>query len=383
MSMRPCLSMMTSFFGNTGQRCLAASNAVIVGDDDNFYKIFVDKVVDRASKIKVGYGLDESVQMGPIRDKEKKANVLRYIESGIKEGAKLRLDGRKPNIIGGYPDTCFIGPTIFEKVSPKMKIACEEIFGPVMSIMRAKDLSEAIAAAMTILTATDIPSLPTTANWPGNSSTISPAATSALMWVLRRQWLSSPSADRRTPSSACCILRVRKPSASSLKAKWLFKDGFKFGLEGEVDKMILQTASEGISLAKKLESDSAQFYEEYGPKISAGSGKFLRAMAKENKKYVSQIETAYFGVITDAIEGCFAFHLDPENYAVNVDTPGISSYKNALTQAVKIEESIVRFYTDAAEQSKSLMADVPRTFNLIARKRGERLSKLKSLISGS
>jgi malonate-semialdehyde dehydrogenase (acetylating)/methylmalonate-semialdehyde dehydrogenase len=140
-------SMMTSFFGNTGQRCLAASNAVIVGNDDAFYKMFVEKVIERASKIKVGYGLDESVQMGPIRDPEKKANVLRYIESGIKEGAKLRLDGRKVNITGGYPDNCFIGPTIFEQVSPKMKIASEEIFGPVMSIMRAKDLNEAITAA--------------------------------------------------------------------------------------------------------------------------------------------------------------------------------------------------------------------------------------------
>jgi len=139
--------MMTSFFGNTGQRCLAASNAVIVGDDTKFYNSFVDKVIDRASRIKIGYGLDESVQMGPIRDKDKKANVIRYIESGIKEGAKLRLDGRKPNISGGYPDSCFIGPTIFEQVAPTMKIACEEIFGRVMSIMRVNNLNEAIAAA--------------------------------------------------------------------------------------------------------------------------------------------------------------------------------------------------------------------------------------------
>ncbi len=140
-------AMMTSFFGNTGQRCLAASNAVIVGEDEAFYKSFVEKVVARASKIKVGYGLDESVQMGPIRDKEKKEKVLRYIELGIKEGAKMLLDGRKPTIAGNYPDTCFLGPTIFEKVSPDMRIACEEIFGPVMSIMRAKNVNEAIAMA--------------------------------------------------------------------------------------------------------------------------------------------------------------------------------------------------------------------------------------------
>jgi malonate-semialdehyde dehydrogenase (acetylating) / methylmalonate-semialdehyde dehydrogenase len=137
-------AMMTSFFGNAGQRCLAAANAVIVGDDDKFYKNFVDKVLEQSSKIKIGYGLDESIQMGPVRDKEKKDNILRYIELGIKEGAKLSLDGRKPKIIDNYPDTCFLGPTVFENVTPNMKIGVEEIFGPVMSIMRVKDLNEAI-----------------------------------------------------------------------------------------------------------------------------------------------------------------------------------------------------------------------------------------------
>jgi malonate-semialdehyde dehydrogenase (acetylating)/methylmalonate-semialdehyde dehydrogenase len=141
---RTIAAMMTSFFGNTGQRCLSAANAVIVGDDDTFYKSFIDKVVDRASSIKIGYGLDESVQMGPVRDKGKKENILRYIESGLKEGAKLRLDGRKVEVAGGYPDTCFLGPTIFEEVTPDMKIGSEEIFGPVMSVIRVKDLNEAI-----------------------------------------------------------------------------------------------------------------------------------------------------------------------------------------------------------------------------------------------
>lgn len=141
---RTIAAMMTSFYGNTGQRCLAAANAVIVGKDDEFYKSFVNKVVSRAAKIKIGYGLDESIQMGPLRDPAKKANVLRYIESGIKEGAKLTLDGRKLQIIGGYPEDSFLGPTVFENVNPNMKIGCEEIFGPVMSIMRVNDLDEAI-----------------------------------------------------------------------------------------------------------------------------------------------------------------------------------------------------------------------------------------------
>jgi malonate-semialdehyde dehydrogenase (acetylating)/methylmalonate-semialdehyde dehydrogenase len=141
-------ALMTSFFGNTGQRCLSGAVLVIVGEDDKFYNEFLDAVADITSKIIVGYGLDELVQMGPLRDTEKKAKVIRYIESGIQEGAKLRLDGRKKvKVVGGYPDTCFLGPTIFENVTPDMKIGSEEIFGPVMSVMRAKDLDEAIDMA--------------------------------------------------------------------------------------------------------------------------------------------------------------------------------------------------------------------------------------------
>jgi malonate-semialdehyde dehydrogenase (acetylating)/methylmalonate-semialdehyde dehydrogenase len=137
-------ALMTSFFGNTGQRCLSGANLLVVGDDDKFYKNFLDQLVDMTSKIKVGYGLDEAVQMGPVRDKDKKANILRYIESGIKDGAKLILDGRKLKIVGDYPETCFLNPTIFENVSPNTKMGREEIFGPVMSVMRAKNLEQAV-----------------------------------------------------------------------------------------------------------------------------------------------------------------------------------------------------------------------------------------------
>ena len=138
-------AIMTSFFGNTGQRCLSAANLVIVGEDDNFYYELLNKVIDTASKIVLGYGLDESVQMGPVNSKDKKGRILRYIESGIKQGAKIRLDGRDGiQIAGDYPETCFLGPTIFENVTPDMAIAREEIFGPVMSVIRVKNLDEAI-----------------------------------------------------------------------------------------------------------------------------------------------------------------------------------------------------------------------------------------------
>jgi malonate-semialdehyde dehydrogenase (acetylating)/methylmalonate-semialdehyde dehydrogenase len=138
-------AIMTSFFGNTGQRCLSAANLVIVGDDDRFYSEFLDRVVNAASRIIIGCGLDESVQMGPLQSPDKRERVLRYIEDGIKEGAQVRLDGRENiRITGNYPETCFLGPTIFESISSDMTIAREEIFGPVMSVMRANDLDEAI-----------------------------------------------------------------------------------------------------------------------------------------------------------------------------------------------------------------------------------------------
>jgi malonate-semialdehyde dehydrogenase (acetylating)/methylmalonate-semialdehyde dehydrogenase len=141
---RTIASLMTSFFGNTGQRCLSGANLVIVGRDKAFYQSFLNSFVDAASKIRIGYGLDDSIQMGPMQSVDGKKRVLGYIENGIREGARLLLDGRKPEIIGDYPDTCFLGPSIFEGVTPEMTICREEIFGPVASVLRAGDLDEAI-----------------------------------------------------------------------------------------------------------------------------------------------------------------------------------------------------------------------------------------------
>ncbi|MDH5792163.1 MAG: aldehyde dehydrogenase family protein, partial [Candidatus Bathyarchaeota archaeon] len=83
-------------------------------------------------------------QMGPLRSPDKKKKVLGYIEKGLEAGAKLTLDGRKFKLAGDYPEDCFLGPSIFEGVSEEMVIAREEIFGPVISVMRVGDLDEAI-----------------------------------------------------------------------------------------------------------------------------------------------------------------------------------------------------------------------------------------------
>ncbi|MCJ7608887.1 CoA-acylating methylmalonate-semialdehyde dehydrogenase [Candidatus Bathyarchaeota archaeon] len=132
--------LMTSFYGCAGERCLSGSVLVPVGD---IYKELTERFVKAASKLKVGYGLDESVQMGPVISKRHMERVLGYIDKGIQEGAKLVLDGRGLKV-DGYPEGFFIGPTVFDEVRQDMTIAKEEIFGPVTSIVRAKNLDDAI-----------------------------------------------------------------------------------------------------------------------------------------------------------------------------------------------------------------------------------------------
>ena len=143
--------------------------------------------------------------------------------------------------------------------------------------------------------------------------------------------------------------------------------------------MKLHTASEVISFAKKLENESAKFYEGLAERYSKDKDFFL-SFAEENWKNVKQTERVYYGVITDAIEGCFAFEIEPDEYMFSTELADNVSYSNALNKAEEIEQKIVNFYSDAAEQSKSLMADVPRNFTIVAKKRSNRIPKLKSLI---
>ena len=143
--------------------------------------------------------------------------------------------------------------------------------------------------------------------------------------------------------------------------------------------MKLNTASEVISFTKKLEEDSAKFYKELSQRYVKDEDIFL-SFVKENKKNIIQIERAYYGVISDALEGCFAFTIDPAKYSLKTELGEKASYSEALERAMDIEENIVKFYLDAAEQSKSYMADVPRAFKMVAKKRGNRQLTLKSLL---
>ncbi len=133
-------SLITSFFGCSGQRCLSGSVLVPVGD---IADELLEKFTAAAKAMKVGDGLDEQTAMGPVVSAAHRDRVLGYIEKGIEEGAELILDGRNftvPELPNGF----FVGPTIFDRVTPNMTIAREEIFGPVVSTVRAGSLDDVI-----------------------------------------------------------------------------------------------------------------------------------------------------------------------------------------------------------------------------------------------
>jgi rubrerythrin len=142
--------------------------------------------------------------------------------------------------------------------------------------------------------------------------------------------------------------------------------------------MMIHTCSGAISLAKELEAKSSQFYDSLFQKFTKEKDLFA-SFAKENRSYITEIERAYYGVITDAFEGCFSFNLNPEDYHFQTDLDEKTGYSEALAKSIEMEEKIIKFYSDAAEQSKSLMADVPRAFKMVAKKRNHRLMTLKSL----
>ena len=133
--------LLSGCYGMTGQRCLGSDNIIIVGE---MYEEVKGKFVAASSKMKLGYGLDEETELGPLATREGRERVLRFIEIGIEEGAKLVLDGRNVEV-DGYPRGYFLGPTILEDVTPDMTIAKEEVFGPVANLMRAGSLDEAIS----------------------------------------------------------------------------------------------------------------------------------------------------------------------------------------------------------------------------------------------
>jgi malonate-semialdehyde dehydrogenase (acetylating)/methylmalonate-semialdehyde dehydrogenase len=138
-------ALIGSCFGCAGQRCLAGSVLVVVGDRAQQDAV-VDGFVRAARELKLGDGLDETAGMGPVVNPEARQRILAAIDRGVQEGARLVLDGRSVTV-PGRPRGCFLGPTVFDGVSPEMFVAREEVFGPVVSVLRARNLDEAITLA--------------------------------------------------------------------------------------------------------------------------------------------------------------------------------------------------------------------------------------------
>lgn len=133
--------IMGAAFGSAGERCMAVSVAVAVGD---IADKLVSKINQNCEKLKVAPWTDSDSDMGPVISKEHKDKIEDYISKGVEEGANLLLDGRGYKI-QGYENGYFIGPTLFDNVTKDMTIYKEEIFGPVLSVVRAKNYDEALS----------------------------------------------------------------------------------------------------------------------------------------------------------------------------------------------------------------------------------------------
>ncbi len=129
-----------SAFGCAGQRCLAVSVAVTIGEAQ---KTFRDAIADAASSLRVGFGLDTGVQMGPVITRESKQRIESLIATGVKDGAKPIVDGRNPKV-ASYDNGNFLKPTILDGVPSSSSLANTEIFGPVLSLIHADSIDEAI-----------------------------------------------------------------------------------------------------------------------------------------------------------------------------------------------------------------------------------------------
>ena len=127
-------------FGSTGQRCTATSRVII---EEGIYDQFMDQLLDRTSKLKIGDGLDPEVDISPLSSESQLQKVMDYIGIGTEEGARLAYGGHALSD-GDYSQGYYVEPTIFTEVTSDMRIAQEEIFGPVLTVFRAEDLDDAV-----------------------------------------------------------------------------------------------------------------------------------------------------------------------------------------------------------------------------------------------
>ncbi len=134
-------ALMGAAYGSAGERCMAISVAVTVGD---IAEPLLARLAERVRALKIGPGTAEGVEMGPLVTAEHRAKVIAAIETGVAEGAKLLVDGRGL-AVSGHERGFFLGGTLFDRVTPDMRLYREEIFGPVLAVVRARSLEEAVS----------------------------------------------------------------------------------------------------------------------------------------------------------------------------------------------------------------------------------------------
>jgi malonate-semialdehyde dehydrogenase (acetylating)/methylmalonate-semialdehyde dehydrogenase len=135
-------AIMGAAYGSAGERCMAISVIVAVGDDTA--DRMMEHLVPRIETLKVGAYDQDGVEMGPVITPDARDRIKGYIDRGVEEGADLVVDGREISI-SGYESGCFVGATVFDRVTSQMAIYREEIFGPVLSVVRVSSYEEALA----------------------------------------------------------------------------------------------------------------------------------------------------------------------------------------------------------------------------------------------
>jgi hypothetical protein len=214
-----------SAFGCAGQRCLAASLAITVGEAR---EPFTAAIAETAANRVTGNGLEAEVQMGPVITAQSRDRIESLIQQGADEGAKVLVDGRQPQIAGleqGY----FIKPTILQDVSPDGEIARTEIFGPVLGLMHVETVDAAIAWSIAVPGVTWPACLPVAVPPLASFAPRPKRAISASISGSLRPWRFFPLAAGRTASLAICMGKVTMPSSFLLKLKSSLSAGPKRG----------------------------------------------------------------------------------------------------------------------------------------------------------
>jgi acyl-CoA reductase-like NAD-dependent aldehyde dehydrogenase len=198
-------------YGSAGERCMAISVAVLVGDVAD--KV-VDRLAERARALVVKNGMEPDAEMGPIVTRQALERIEGYIAHGVEEGAMLVVDGRGLKV-PGHENGFFTGGTLFDNVTPEMRIYKEEIFGPVLVCVRVKDFTEAVELVTLTSSVTALPALPVMDTLRGNLAAASRSGWSVSTCRFRFRWRGMVSAAGSEASLATCMRTERKACVST------------------------------------------------------------------------------------------------------------------------------------------------------------------------